>query len=74
MTVVITKFTVPEALVAVTVAALNESLKRLVETKFVLARPFESVAGAGPDKVPEPCVIAHWIAAPATGCPEASFA
>ena len=74
ITLVTVKFTLADAVLAVTVEAWKESTTRLAPMKPELAKPFESVAADGLESVPEPCVIAHVMAAPATGCPAASVA
>src|SRR5579872_4720419 len=74
-TVVMTKLTVPEDAVAVTVEGKNDSpVCTLVARKTRLAWPLASVVVLTCSRVPDPCVIFQATATPGAGCPEALFA
>src|SRR5580704_12199538 len=73
--VVMTKLTLPEEVVAVTVAGAKEVLGcSVVARNLVCASPLASVFSVGWLSVPMPCVMAQLTARPATGCPKASLA
>src|SRR5215472_4974626 len=73
--VVITKLTVLDPAVAVTVEAKNDTLVGTpVPRNVAAAWPFESVVVAGRTSVPAPLVIFQLTATPGMGWPEAFWA